>query len=163
TLLHSTLALNTVTSGTGATPEGTDGGAVYNLALTPQQVGGAAGSGLFLGNSILAASALPAGAAGLFNSTIPALTPPTRGIPGTAKTVVMSTGGFGAGTVNSTVFIVTDPHLGPLQANGGRTFTHAIAAGSSAANAGDPNAPGLAAVTTDQRDSPRVSGDAVDI
>jgi len=35
--------------------------------------------------------------------------------------------------------INTDPMLGPLQDNGGPTFTHALLAGSPAINAGDPN------------------------
>ena len=35
--------------------------------------------------------------------------------------------------------INTDPMLGPLQDNGGRTFTHALLPGSPAINAGDPN------------------------
>ena len=35
--------------------------------------------------------------------------------------------------------INTDPLLGPLQDNGGPTFTHALLPGSPAINAGDPN------------------------
>ena len=35
--------------------------------------------------------------------------------------------------------INTDPMLGPLQNNGGPTFTHALLPGSPAINAGDPN------------------------
>jgi hypothetical protein len=35
--------------------------------------------------------------------------------------------------------INTDPLLGPLQGNGGRTFTHALSDGSPAIDAGDPN------------------------
>jgi hypothetical protein len=35
--------------------------------------------------------------------------------------------------------INTDPLLGPLQNNGGSTFTHALLAGSPATDAGDPN------------------------
>jgi hypothetical protein len=35
--------------------------------------------------------------------------------------------------------INTDPMLGPLQNNGGLTLTHALLAGSSAIDAGDPN------------------------
>jgi len=35
--------------------------------------------------------------------------------------------------------INTDPVLGPLQDNGGPTFTHALLAGSPAIDAGDPN------------------------
>ena len=37
--------------------------------------------------------------------------------------------------------IDTDPLLGPLQDNGGPTFTHALLPGSPAINAGDPNFP----------------------
>jgi hypothetical protein len=35
--------------------------------------------------------------------------------------------------------INTDPMIGPLQNNGGRTLTHALLPGSPAVNAGDPN------------------------
>jgi hypothetical protein len=35
--------------------------------------------------------------------------------------------------------INTDPMLGPLQNNGGQTFTHALLPGSPAINMGDPN------------------------
>lgn len=47
--------------------------------------------------------------------------------------------------------INTDPLLGPLQDNGGPTFTHALLAGSPALDAGDP----ASTLTTDQRGSPR--------
>lgn len=49
---------------------------------------------------------------------------------------------FGAGHLNS-----TDPLLGPLQDNGGTTFTHALTAGSPAIDAADP----AQALATDQR------------
>ena len=46
----------------------------------------------------------------------------------------------GAGYLNGTGDqINTDPMLGPLQDNGGPTFTHALLPGSPAINAGDPN------------------------
>jgi hypothetical protein len=46
----------------------------------------------------------------------------------------------GAGYLNgSGDQINTDPQLGPLQDNGGPTFTHALLPGSPAINAGDPN------------------------
>jgi len=55
--------------------------------------------------------------------------------------------------------INTDPMLGPLQDNGGPTFTHALLPGSPAIDAGDPSfAP---PPFFDQRD--RVSGSRVDI
>ena len=55
--------------------------------------------------------------------------------------------------------ILDDPLLGPLADNGGFTFTHALGAGSSAIDAGDPsNCP-----VTDQRGFPRpVDGDGID-
>jgi CSLREA domain-containing protein len=48
----------------------------------------------------------------------------------------------------------TDPKLGPLQNNGGPTFTHALLPGSPAIDAGNPTAPGKspsACLATDQR------------
>jgi hypothetical protein len=59
--------------------------------------------------------------------------------------------------------INTDPLLGPLQDNGGPTFTHALLPGSPAIDAGDPSfAP---PPTFDQRGPgfPRVSGSLIDI
>lgn len=53
-----------------------------------------------------------------------------------------------------------DPLLGPLQDNGGPTFTHALLPGSPAIDAGlDSGAP----LTTDQRGQPRIAGAHVDI
>ncbi len=62
---------------------------------------------------------------------------------------------------NSGDQISTDPLLGPLQDNGGPTFTHAPLAGSLAINAGDPNftPPPL----FDQRGYARVFGGRIDI
>ena len=42
-------------------------------------------------------------------------------------------------TVNGGGFTVADPQLGPLQNNGGPTQTHALLAGSSAIDAGNPS------------------------
>ena len=52
-----------------------------------------------------------------------------------------------------------DPLLGPLQDNGGPTFTHALLAGSPAIDAGDDSF----AISTDQRGFPRPQGLATDI
>ena len=59
--------------------------------------------------------------------------------------------------------INTDPVLGPLQDNGGPTFTHALLPGSPAINAGDPNF--TPPPDYDQRGPgfPRVVNDRVDI
>jgi HYR domain len=59
-----------------------------------------------------------------------------------------------------------DPKLGPLQNNGGPTFTHALMGGSPALDAGDDSVLGPPLfLTTDQRGSgfPRKSGSHVDI
>lgn len=57
--------------------------------------------------------------------------------------------------------INADPMLGPLQHNGGRTFTHALLSGSPAIDAGDPNfAP---PPFTDQRDYDRVENGRIDV
>ena len=57
--------------------------------------------------------------------------------------------------------IDTDPLLGPLQDNGGPTFTHALLPGSPAIDAGDPNfhPPPF----NDQRGCPRVINGRIDI
>jgi hypothetical protein len=58
-----------------------------------------------------------------------------------------------------TDLINTDPLLGPLQDNGGPTFTHALPHGSPAIDAGD----NAAAPSTDQRGTPRPQGPTCDI
>jgi len=57
--------------------------------------------------------------------------------------------------------INTDPLLGPLQDNGGSTFTHALLPGSPAIDAGDPTF--SPPPSTDQRGCPRVSNGRIDI
>jgi hypothetical protein len=57
--------------------------------------------------------------------------------------------------------INTDPLLGPLQNNGGPTFTHALLPGSPAIDAGDPNF--TPPPSNDQRGCPRVINGRVDI
>jgi predicted outer membrane repeat protein len=57
--------------------------------------------------------------------------------------------------------INTDPLLGPLQNNGGPTFTHALLPGSAAIDAGDPNF--TPPPFNDQRGCPRVINGRIDI
>ena len=58
----------------------------------------------------------------------------------------------------------TDPLLGPLQNNGGPTFTHALLPGSPAIDSGDDSVLGPPHnLTTDQRGKPRLQGAHVDI
>jgi hypothetical protein len=61
-------------------------------------------------------------------------------------------GGFLTATADQ---ISTDPKLGPLQNNGGPTFTHALLPGSPAIDKGKRDAISSLAVSTDQRGSPR--------
>ncbi len=59
-----------------------------------------------------------------------------------------------------------NPLLGPLQNNGGSTWTHALLSGSPAINAGNPTTPGsgpAACLPTDQRGITRPVGSACDI
>ena len=57
-----------------------------------------------------------------------------------------------------------DPRLGPLQDNGGPTFTHALLPGSPAIDGGDDSVLGPPYnLTTDQRGEPRLQGAHVDI
>ncbi len=59
-----------------------------------------------------------------------------------------------------------NPLIGPLQNNGGSTWTHALLQGSPAIDKGNPTAPGsgaAACLTTDQRGAPRPVGVACDI
>src|SRR5690606_26635411 len=77
-------------------------------------------------------------------------------------------GGLGCVNGTDTNNLTSDPKLGPLQDNGGSTFTHALFDGSPAIDAGS-NAAALDAagqpLTTDQRGTgfPRSLGSAVDI
>jgi hypothetical protein len=66
------------------------------------------------------------------------------------------------GTNSLTDTLTGDPLLGPLQDNGGSTYTHALLPGSPALNAGS-NALVPAGVSTDQRGLARISGGTVDI
>ena len=59
------------------------------------------------------------------------------------------------------VCITTDPVLGALQNNGGRTFTHGLLTGSPAIDAGDPNF--TPPPFTDQRAYARVPNGRIDI
>jgi len=67
-------------------------------------------------------------------------------------------GWFNAGNV-TTDRLGVDPKIGPLQDNGGPTFTHALLPGSPAIDAGDP----AGAPSDDQRGVPRPKGAGVDI
>jgi hypothetical protein len=69
-------------------------------------------------------------------------------------------GGYFTGTGDQ---INTNPLLGPLQNNGGPTFTHALLPGSSAINAGDPNFVGPPDYDQRGHDYDRVRGGRIDV
>jgi hypothetical protein len=73
--------------------------------------------------------------------------------------LVQDTNGWLNARYGSGDLLEVDPKLGPLQDNGGPTFTHALLAGSPAIDAGDP----VGAPSEDQRGVPRPQGAGVDI
>jgi hypothetical protein len=73
--------------------------------------------------------------------------------------LVLSTNGWSKVGFDRTDLLGVDPMLGPLQDNGGPTWTHALLQGSPAIDAGDPNG----APAYDQRGVPRPQGPGVDI
>ena len=125
--------VNSTISGNSA---GTSGGGIYNT------------SSLVVGNTIL-----NAGASGenIFNDggTITSLGYNLSSEDG---------GGYLTGPGDQ---INTDPLLGPLQDNGGPTFTHALLPGSPAIDTGDPNF--SPPPFNDQRGCPRVINGRIDI
>jgi hypothetical protein len=73
--------------------------------------------------------------------------------------LILSTNGWSNAGYNHTDLVGVDPLLGPLQDNGGPTWTHALMKGSPAIDAGDPNG----APSDDQRGVPRPQGPGIDI
>jgi hypothetical protein len=104
--------------------EGQGGSGIYNSNLFEGFVIGDAT--VEIGNTIL--SAFPGGAS--ISNDSGAVT---------SLGYNLSTDGGGGALTNATDQINTDPMLGPLQDNGGPTFTHALLPGSPAIDAGDPN------------------------
>jgi hypothetical protein len=131
TISNSTISGNTVVSTQGIGGGGIyGGGTITNSTIsgnTANQGGGIyATSAVQLGNTILKAGAT---GANLFNN----------GGSVTSHGYNLSSdngGGFLTGPGDQ---INTDPLLGPLQNNGGPTFTHELLTGSPAVNTGDPN------------------------
>jgi CSLREA domain-containing protein len=132
----STLVMNNVTISNNSTSGGSDGGGIsINAAATAT-----------LSNTILANNQ----ASGTAEDCLGAIT----SLGGNLVEVPIGCTGLGANDI-----INIDPVLGPLQDNGGRTFTHALLAGSPALNAGGFTPCEL----TDQRGLSRPQGPACDI
>lgn len=146
---------------------GTSGGGIFNdengtvnvtSGTLTENMAGVAGGGFFNVGSALLGSTIIAG-----NHAI-SFAPDVAGDFASVGYNLVGNGdestGFGSmGDLVGTTVTPIDPRLGPLQDNGGPTFTHALLAGSPALNAGDP---GLAG-TTDQRGVLRPQGGGVDI
>ena len=161
TVTNSTLSGNTAAgSGGGIHNDGTFGG-IATLNVTSATISGNSaavqGGGInnlgsaTVGNTIVAENAAPVApdVFGAFNSAGYNLIGIGDGSSGFGAT------GDQVGTAASPI----DPLLGPLQDNGGPTWTMALLPGSPAIDAGDP---GLAG-TTDQRGVLRPQGTGVDI
>ncbi|MEH2128073.1 DUF4347 domain-containing protein [Nostoc sp.] len=144
-LINTTVTNNTADSngdGTG------DGGGVFNDGGT-----------ITVGNTIIAAN--------FDNSTSGNIYPDVAGNFSDGNNLIANnTGstGFTTSTFVGTSTSPIDPKIGPLQNNGGATFTHALLVGSPTIDAGN-NSLIPASVTTDQRGTGfnRISDDRVDI
>jgi hypothetical protein len=130
TIINSTFSANTVN---------TDGGGIFNLATaaimnsTLSDNSASVGGGIFtigtaeIGNSVLKAGASGANIAASGGGTV------------TSLGYNLSNDNGGGFLIGSGDQINTDPLLGPLQDNGGPTFTHELLPGSPAIDAGDPS------------------------
>jgi hypothetical protein len=147
-LVNDTLAANTVAGGSrnGAA----DGGAVYNLAFGNDiDNGRAVAASLVLNNSILATSS------GGNDLSSDGSVGGSATVSGSHNLVMSSDGSIAAGIIALTA----NPHLGPLQNNGGLTPTMLPLPGSPVLGAGAPSL----APSTDQRGQPRPSGGPTDL
>src|SRR6476660_4176969 len=156
--------VNSTISGNSA---GTSGGGIYNFPYS-----------LNVANSTITGNSAPSGG-GIYNKR-----PPVGDIVVEISNTILNAGASGenifndGGTITSLGYnlssddgggyltgpgdqINTDPLLGPLQNNGGPTFTHALLPGSPAIDAGDPNF--SPPPFDDQRGCPRVINGRIDI
>jgi predicted outer membrane repeat protein len=150
---------NSTISGNSA---GISGGGIYNIPFYSLNVANStisgnsapSGGGIYNGASMgISNTILNAGASGenIFNN----------GGTVTSHGYNLSSDNGGGYLTGPGDQINTDPLLGPLQDNGGPTFTHALLSGSAAIDAGDPNF--SPPPFTDQRGCPRVSNGRIDI
>ena len=155
TLTNSTVSGNSADFG---------GGGIYNeegtLALANSTV---SDNSATTGGGIL-----NAGTADLTNTIIAGNTaangPDCSGVPTSLGHNLIGTSDGCNFTLATGDLININPMLGPLQDNGGPTFTHALLSGSPAIDAGDDSVLGPPHnLTTDQRGFPRLQGAHVDI
>lgn len=161
---------------------GNSGGGIYNsgeIHLTNSTISGNQGDGIItwgsgngaltIINSTISGNSGP----GIYNVNDPAITISNSILANnefdcqssygatadSSNNLIESSGDNACGLTNGTNgnIVGADPLLGPLQDNGGPTFTHALLPGSPAINAGDSTE------TTDQRGVARPQGSADDI
>jgi hypothetical protein len=159
TIANSTFNLNAAATGAGISH--TSGGTVTvtNSTLSgnfaSSQGGGIfhSGSGMLkIGNTIVAMNNAPASSVDVMGS----LNSQSNNPPAGYNLIGNGTGGTGYCDTDlvGTADMPIDPLLGPLQDNGGPTFTMALLPGSPALNAGDPDQLGM----SDQRGVTRSGG-----
>jgi hypothetical protein len=137
TITNSTVSGNSATSGGGIVNEGSDfqGGPTLRIVSNSTLSGNSADSGggiyNYYGSLYSSDSILNAGASGenIYNYYGPV----------TSLGYNLSSDDGGGYLTGPGDQINTDPMLGPLQDNGGPTFTHALLPGSPAIDAGNPN------------------------
>jgi hypothetical protein len=146
----------------GSSPGGADGSDVYNLAYGNYILGGSFVSAhVFLVNDILADG--PPGIADLASDKSNGKGPNLAIIDGSTNLITSTHITNTIWSPNTLIKTSASPNLGPLKDNGGplTTLTMAVAIGSPAFGAGDPNAPGLP--PTDQRGFARVVKGQLDL
>ena len=162
--LTSTLSGNSMTISGGGSDNG--GGAIYSFGDS------LISSVTIAGNNVNApgGALLNRGQAQFKNTIVAGNTATPAG--NCAGTGTFASGGFNLESANSCVFnaagdlVNTDPHLGPLQNNGGPTPTQALPVGSPAVDTGDCSPlPGAPPLTVDQRGvaRPQPAGGRCDI
>jgi hypothetical protein len=164
TVINSTISANTVD--VGGVPTGGGGiacsgsMAVINSTISGNTVGGTMPEGggirnggtLTLTNSTLSGNSVPSGQGGAISNAGQTMIGDTVLNAGASGGTIFNNGGAitslgyniasdnGGGVLTGPGDqIDTDPMLGPLQDNGGPTFTHALLPGSPAIDAGDPS------------------------
>jgi hypothetical protein len=171
--ISATLTINNSTlSGNWASGEISNGGAILNM-------GSSSSATLTVHNSTLSDNSASSGGGiynnGEFNSTSTHIGNTILKSGASGENIVNSSGavtsdGYNLSSDNAGGFLTStgdqinaDPLLGPLQDNGGPTFTHELLSGSPAIDAGDPNFTPLP--DHDQRGTgfPRVFNGRVDI
>ncbi len=165
TLVNSTVSGNTAFQGGGiATNSGTT--ALGNVTIADNSADSGGGGISSFDSSVGLQNTIIAGNTDLSGQGPECFIIEGQGLDSRGHNLIQDTTGCPIGGDSTGNITGVDPELGPLQDNGGPTFTHALLAGSPAIDAGDPAAPGsggTACEVADQRGVPRPQGAACDI